>query len=81
VDKELHEETSINVKDDNILSVKCAWQEEVKKLSVYSLTGAMLLKETFTGQLFNQALQLPTGLYIVKLEGGKKSYQKKIILK
>jgi hypothetical protein len=41
----------------------------------------MLLKETFTGQLFNQALQLPTGLYIVKLEGGKKSYQKKIILK
>ncbi|MCT4586715.1 MAG: T9SS type A sorting domain-containing protein [Carboxylicivirga sp.] len=81
VDKELHEETSINVKDDNILSVKCAWQEEVKKLSVYSLKGAMLLKETFTGQLFNQALQLPTGLYIVKLEGGKKSYQKKIILK
>ncbi len=76
----LVDDAEIYVKNGQELVITCNWDSKVKIISVYSVNGSEVMQEMMNGNTYETLLDLPTGIYIVRLSGIDGVFQKKIML-
>ncbi|WP_439184959.1 T9SS type A sorting domain-containing protein [Carboxylicivirga taeanensis] len=78
---EVNGDVDIFVQTTNYLNVVCNLEAINKIVRVYSLTGSELFNQSFTASRFGTQLNLPSGVYIVKVTSGSAHFEKKIVVK
>jgi len=73
-------EAKVYIQDQSMLSIECNWGEKEKFVTVYDLSGQQLLNEAFEGNEFRRNLPFTKGIYLVKLEGDKKTFEQKVFV-
>jgi len=72
---------NIYIQDESTLNVNCDWEDNLKKVRVYSISGQLILDKEFNGKVFVDQLPCKTGVYIVTIEGENKTYEQKVFIK
>jgi ABC-type antimicrobial peptide transport system permease subunit len=70
----------VYLQNRSTLQVECGWAESDKTIAIYTVSGALIMNEDFEGDKFRYELSVMPGLYIVKIYGGNKSYEQKVIV-
>ncbi|WP_262326480.1 T9SS type A sorting domain-containing protein [Carboxylicivirga litoralis] len=71
----------IYILDSSKLKIASAWDTHEKKVTVYTLSGSVVLSDNYSGQEYMKELNINTGVYIVKVTCGNQSYQQKVLIK
>ncbi|WP_430810427.1 MULTISPECIES: T9SS type A sorting domain-containing protein [unclassified Carboxylicivirga] len=82
-DIEDHDDASsvaVYVEEGAKLVVNCGWDSPEKQVSVYTVSGALVMSEAFRGDVFTQPLNLKPAIYIVKVNSDTDSYQQKVMI-
>jgi len=79
----ISEATGVGVYINNrsTLMVSCNWKAKEKVVNVYSITGKLVYSEVFEGEQFTKELNLPSGVYIVKVSSADKTYETKVMVR
>ncbi|TRX71809.1 T9SS type A sorting domain-containing protein [Carboxylicivirga sp. M1479] len=71
---------SIYVQNDKQLFITYKGEAAEKNVEVYSMSGQLLIKQSFYQDSFNDYLNIPSGIYLVKVSDGHKEYSEKIFI-
>ncbi len=71
----------IYVQDQNTLKVKCEWKSLGKNIQVYSMSGQVVLSESFSGNEYAAKLNSKAGVYIVKISDDTNTFEQKVVIK
>jgi len=79
-DEANNEDVEVYMQDNSVLYVRCNWNAPEKTVCIYTMQGQKVLTHVFTGHIFSEELALQTGVYIVKVNGLKQSFTKKVVV-
>ncbi|WP_430813080.1 T9SS type A sorting domain-containing protein [Carboxylicivirga sp. RSCT41] len=71
----------IYIQNGSTLMVSNEWNVNEKRIDVYTLSGSLVMSDSFTGRRFSKDLNVNAGVYIVKVSGGNKASQQKVFIK
>ncbi len=80
VDEQI-EQVNVYLQNSSTLCVNCKWKANQKIVKVYTVTGALVMHEAFTGERFTRELEVQPGLYIVRVDGENKAFEQKVLIK
>ncbi|MCG8578526.1 MAG: T9SS type A sorting domain-containing protein, partial [Bacteroidales bacterium] len=72
---------SIYIQDGSLLKVSSDWDVQEKTITVYTMSGSMVLSDAYFGNEYTKDLNVNAGVYIVKVNGGNYAYQQKVFIK
>jgi len=71
---------SVYLLNDSELVINCMWQTDEKKVTIYSVSGAVIETDTFSGDVYTAKLNLEDGIYIINIEAEGYQYSQKVML-